>query len=972
MYKFIFLFVVFCSTLISEEEAINTYLTSEVDNLSLFEGMVNAQNGRLVQIDKDIEIQSTDPLEFIRYYDGGHDHKGVCGYGFGLSFPILLTFNSEQNELEVEQRGGSSLPFTMEKMKKGYYEGNIKYYFITNGYTNFCEGLLRGEKDVTAITVKGSRKSSFVVDLGNGVKRHYGRYLDKKTDDTMTYFRLCIEERENGNLRKFEYEDNHKPRSPTRIWTTNKNQSLMLNWMTFEYGKNGVNVRASNEENVYYELLTTDVTTRKKSHNKDKDRKIKLLWEVSGKHLLKTNYHIHQKKIYSASIFEIPYIKRPDGRNFNFVYDDKERVKKIYTAGVEKSLYTFDYQKDHTLVYDGFKNKRRYDFKNQRLVKYKDSSSTHRYKWSDTGKLQSHSIKDLKTNKITLQEYAYDAVGNITEAKVTGNITQNGSKDFYVVRYTYSQDGRNNVNKENHNHEREFIYDYQPGTNLVVRKLTFADQGFVEREFSDYDENAILIKKTVDDGSTPDASNLTGVSYRLITEIEPQLNPNLPGMTLPKVIKEYYLDLQTGQQHLLKKVEKTYTQGDLLAINKVYDANGNYCYSNMFEYNDRKELVKEIDAYGVATVCQYDDNKNKIYVEKLGSQKKNRYVYDLANRLIEEIEEHENGRVLKTSHTYDIMGNRLSTTNHMGQTTTYQYDSSGRVISSYDPLGLCEHKEYDAKGNIIKSIDKDGFVTLTSYNIHGKPLEICYPDGTSKRFAYNLQGHLIQEWERDNRSTIYEVDYKGNAKNSRIYGSDGALKKQHQKTFKGSKVFSEVDSMGNVTSYQYDGAGRKVSETKEDQTTYYEYDNLGNLFKTIDAETVEIKIYDFLGRVVEERTEDLFGQIYEKSRKSYDINGNCISNISYKNSSDFTESKTIYNSENLPILQIDPQGNQTTIAYRYTDHLEKQVHDPMGRKEVTIYDRNNRIHAIHRLSANHEHLACRSFSYDGRNNKTIQ
>jgi len=82
-------------------------LTSEVDNLSLFEGMVNAQNGRLVQIDNDIQIKGSDPLEFIRYYDGGHDHKGVCGYGFGLSFPILLTFNSYTGVLEVEQRAGS-------------------------------------------------------------------------------------------------------------------------------------------------------------------------------------------------------------------------------------------------------------------------------------------------------------------------------------------------------------------------------------------------------------------------------------------------------------------------------------------------------------------------------------------------------------------------------------------------------------------------------------------------------------------------------------------------------------------------------------------------------------------------------------------------------------------------------------------------------------------------------------------------
>lgn len=184
-------------------------------------------------------------------------------------------------------------------------------------------------------------------------------------------------------------------------------------------------------------------------------------------------------------------------------------------------------------------------------------------------------------------------------------------------------------------YEKEFTYDYSPGTNLLVRKLTYvAGDGFVEREFYDYDENAILIRKIVDDGGTPDIDNMTHVTYRLITEIEPQLNCNLAGMTLPKIIKEWYLDPKSGQQHLLKMLEKTYTQGDLLAEEKTYDSNGQYRYSQFFEYNEKKELVREVDCLGYATVYQYDANKNKIFEEKIGSNKKTHYRYDLGNRLI--------------------------------------------------------------------------------------------------------------------------------------------------------------------------------------------------------------------------------------------------------------------------------------------------------------------------------------------------
>ena len=90
MRKYLFSILLFLSSLLSAEQSITPYLTSENDTLSLVEGIVNAYNGKLVQIDKDIEIQGAEPFELIRYYDGGHHFISQCGYGVGLSFPIVL------------------------------------------------------------------------------------------------------------------------------------------------------------------------------------------------------------------------------------------------------------------------------------------------------------------------------------------------------------------------------------------------------------------------------------------------------------------------------------------------------------------------------------------------------------------------------------------------------------------------------------------------------------------------------------------------------------------------------------------------------------------------------------------------------------------------------------------------------------------------------------------------------------------
>ena len=123
------------------------------DTLSLVDDTVDAFNGKLVQMDKDIEINGSHPLELHRYYDGGHHFDSEVGYGVGLSFPIFLKFSEdkEKQNLIVEQRMGFEVLCTVtkqkteKKSKKAYYKGSVDLDFFKHGYTNCCEALLRGE-----------------------------------------------------------------------------------------------------------------------------------------------------------------------------------------------------------------------------------------------------------------------------------------------------------------------------------------------------------------------------------------------------------------------------------------------------------------------------------------------------------------------------------------------------------------------------------------------------------------------------------------------------------------------------------------------------------------------------------------------------------------------------------------------------------------------------------------------------------
>jgi RHS repeat-associated protein len=972
MKRYLLSSIIFLSSLLTAEQTITPYLTSENDTLSLVEGIVNAYNGKLVQIDGDVLIQGSDPLSLIRYYDGGHHYLSPYGYSVGFSFPVILAFTSHvsKKNLVLEQRTGNFIYFTVSKNKENQYSGKIDPDIFEFGYTNCCEALLRGEPDISAMSVSGN-KEEFVVDLGNGGKRYYHYY--KKTDSKVRVYRLVREERANGNKRYFSYYDS-KSEFLKKVWTTNNDESIILNSLDFIRGADFYSIHGSNGQYVQYDCECK----KAKGNIKIQDRKIKyefrtyVLSGVRGNQILQTQYTPICRTDYLNSAFSTNSIKKPDGRSLDIEYDKNEKIKYLKISGISTPLYTFDYQKDKTIATDALGNQKTYEFSKQRLITLTEPNKIQKYDWSKTGQLLDHTITDSDGKVRSQRKYQYDQNGNVTETKVFGNIQNTCSKDCYTVRYVYSQDGRNNILAENHNHEREFTFTYLPGTNLPTRKLMFADHCFVEREFFQYDQNGMLIEKIKDDGSMPESNDLTNISYRLITRYAYQMNSQLPGMSLPVVIEEWFFDPKTNSEHLLKITEKTYTMGDHLAEEKVYDSNRNYCYTLQFSYNDNRELVSKTNPIGQKTIYRYDANGNKIFEETIGSNKKITFIYDLANRLIQEIEEHSDGTLLKTSHTYDAMNNKISTTNYFNQTTTYKYDSAGREISSIDPLGKSTIKKYDPEGNIINEIDKDGFVTQNTYNLYGKPLKISYPDGTSKQFAYNHQGYLVQEWEKDGQTTVYEVNYLGHPSDLKIYGPDGTLLKHIQKIYKGDHLLNEIDPMGNVTSYLYDGAGRKTKKIQGDQTTYYEYDHLGRLFKTITDDVVTLKIFDFLDRVVEERTEDTSGNCYKKSQFSYDQNGNKTLTKIFDQDGSSGVTKTIFNSMNQPTTIIDPLGNQTIIHYFLSDHLEKETVDPLGRIKRECYDKLERLSFVQHFSPERKLLFLQSFDYDGRGNRIMQ
>jgi len=126
MSRYFFLIVIFLSALLSAEDITVPRLSSEQDTMSLVQGVVNAQNGKLVQIDQDIDIKGSGSLDLVRYYDGGHHFDGSYGYGVGLSFPLEIKISDpipwNLRHLYLEQREGSTLLFEVSDKNDRYLE----------------------------------------------------------------------------------------------------------------------------------------------------------------------------------------------------------------------------------------------------------------------------------------------------------------------------------------------------------------------------------------------------------------------------------------------------------------------------------------------------------------------------------------------------------------------------------------------------------------------------------------------------------------------------------------------------------------------------------------------------------------------------------------------------------------------------------------------------------------------------------
>ena len=280
------------------------------------------------------------------------------------------------------------------------------------------------------------------------------------------------------------------------------------------------------------------------------------------------------------------------------------------------------------------------------------------------------------------------------------------------------------------------------------------------------------------------------------------------------------------------------------------------------------------------------------------------YAYDAAGNVLKQAILGTDGECLESSTRYDLKDRATHRTNPAGGVTRYLYDRNDRLRKEISPYGYEPESDdgagvsytYDSRGNRLRTTNALGEVVQElSYNLRNQPVIQKDTFGNRTELSYELDGkikdvrrsgnhqRILQQYEYNARGQItgvvdgnqnpisYDVDSWG-----RITGIgfvDG-VKEGYEYTPAG-QVSRTIDGNGNAVQYRYNSLG-KISE-RIDQlgfTETFRYDEEGNLSLHIDRDGRQLqRACNVFGQPVYEKASDAEGKHTNISTWHYDSLG---------------------------------------------------------------------------------------------------
>jgi YD repeat-containing protein len=948
---------------------------------SIVAGCVNAITGNYSESHVDLQLLGSNPLPFVSSYNSSNQELGTLEYGWDINLIGKVTItHAKDARYSTINHGGSQYNFIGAIEDKINHLDRRSFRF---GVTNANHGHLTARENLI----------NLIWSFKNG--KHFGRMqLHDNEALEFRYKTILGAEKESFRLAthflpnrcKISYE-------PYQIKSMGFSDELL--------GSYSILNSPDSKEN-HFRLIKTHDGRSVKYLFKKFDKENSILSEVESQCVPHRDYEykfISTKndaprmvcsKLPDSRFTNIEYFENRDyniwGRKFSVKGHHDSRFGRVSilkqptatdTTPIETFSFIYHLEKDKvshkpiagwTEVFDAYSNRTNYCFsKEHRLtaIEYFQKGDIfyrkENIKWGDEKKdytlLKKRSLQDAY-GKIWLERsYEYDKYGNSIAENLKGDLTgQNGFETFkQTFKYTDSHQVASEVEGS-----KEIKYTYYYKTDLIESKLILESSKIRQRVFFDYNDNGALRLEIIDDGNHPNRENLSGVTERLIRKVE--LTKSLP-VGFPEIITELGYDVKSGNDFLLRRTINSYSPEGYLIEQKVYDCNDSFAYSKSWTYNAIGKVATETDPLGQTSIQEYDANGNCILKKVENMEFYTAYSYDFSNRLIREEYIYDDGLRLAKTYTYDLRGNKIVSTDIYGNITRYSYDEFNRLIEVIQPAVVTaegnlvepvERMTYDVLNNITSKTDGNGFTTYISCTSMCKPYHIQYPDGTEEKSIYNIDGTLRQMFLPNGSYIRYEYDFQKRNIAEATYSPEGELLAKETRTYRGNHLISETDKKGAVTDFTYDVFGRLTGAKTGEMETRFAYDSLGRKTEVWEKYAdgrfrKSISVLDVLDRVIEERVEDVLGNVITKKGYRYDLKGNKTHEIVFSSEGE-TCKNTKYNDQDQPIKIIHPNGETTVIhhIYDYINEWGQSVAcqenvDPVGNRIRHVYATNGKL-----------------------------
>ena len=510
-----------------------------------------------------------------------------------------------------------------------------------------------------------------------------------------------------------------------------------------------------------------------------------------------------------------------DGNGYRYAYDACGRMTEVQDPG-GNILHTYEYNGHGQIL-------REVDGEGKEVL----------YTYNDLGWKIREQIKVQETDPALYRviAYTYDSQGNkVEEAYGQQEVERDGEPDgWHRIHFSYDKNNHLNVVKDDFG--AKMRYDYDCLGNVTLEERAIADGVHSVIHYA-YNKNGWLVQRTEEiQGNGPVQAAVTRYAY--------DANGNLTKITTPKgseIRRSYDADDRLTEERVLDR-----KNGIDRRVQYAYDAAGNVL----------KQAILGTDGECLESSTRYD-LKDRATHRTNPAGGVTRYLYDRNDRLRKEISPYgyqpESDDGAGVSYTYDSRGNRLRTTNALGEVVQeLSYNLRNQPVIQKDTFGNRTELSYELDGK-IKDIRRSGN--------HQRTLQ---------QYEYNARGQITGVVDGNRNPISYDVDSWG-----RITGigfADGG-KEGYEYTPAG-QISRTIDGNGNAVQYRYNSLG-KVSE-RIDQlgfTETFRYDEEGNLSLHIDRDGRQLqRACNVFGQPVYEKASDAEGKHTNISTWHYDSLG---------------------------------------------------------------------------------------------------